>query len=124
MPATPWVPRRVATSTSGAPRSSATRTAGSSRDGIRSTSSPCISRWGGCRVPLRRPRDAARAGALFNLEQLTRTTTALLEARRFFARSAAVVIHSFSDGREGFSEFQQFVKLMGGVILGPDRLIQ
>jgi len=53
---------------------------------------------------------------------LHRTATALLEARRFFARGAAVIVHSFSQGRAGFGDFQHFVGVMGGRLDGPGQL--
>jgi len=53
-----------------------------------------------------------------------RTTAALVEAKRFFARSAAVIVHSFSQGIEGFSDFQRFVHLMGGARVEPGRLVE
>jgi hypothetical protein len=51
------------------------------------------------------------------------TATALLEARRFFARGAVVIAHSFSQGREGFRDFHDFVRVMGGTILAPGELV-
>ena len=54
---------------------------------------------------------------------LHRTATALLEARRFFARGAAVIVHSFSRTSYGFGDFQHFVRLMGGIVRGPGELI-
>ncbi len=52
-----------------------------------------------------------------------RTASALLEARRFFARGAAVIVHSFSRSLESFGDFQHFVSLMGGQIEGPRQLV-
>jgi hypothetical protein len=52
-----------------------------------------------------------------------RTATALLEARRFFARGAAVVVHSFSRHCEGFGDFQHFVRVMGGRLERPGQLV-
>jgi hypothetical protein len=54
---------------------------------------------------------------------LHRTTIALLEARRFFARTAAVIVHSFSRSCEGFGDFQHFVAVMGGIVRMPGELI-
>lgn len=54
---------------------------------------------------------------------LHRTATALLEARRFFARGAAVIVHSFGRSSHGFGDFQHFVRLMGGIVRGPGELI-
>jgi uncharacterized protein DUF6946 len=52
-----------------------------------------------------------------------RTASALLEARRFFAHAAVVLVHSFSPARESFADFQQFVRLMGGHIERPGQLV-
>jgi hypothetical protein len=54
---------------------------------------------------------------------LHRTATALLEARRFFARGAAVIVHSFSRTAHGFGDFQHFVRMMGGIVRAPGELI-
>ena len=54
---------------------------------------------------------------------LHRTATALLEARRFFARGAAVIVQSFSQGREGFGDFQHFVEVMGSRLDRPGQLV-
>jgi hypothetical protein len=51
-----------------------------------------------------------------------RTACALLEARRFFATSAAVVVHSLGATRQTFLEFQAFVALMGGLLVRPGEL--
>jgi hypothetical protein len=48
--------------------------------------------------------------------QLThRTASALLEAKRFFARTAVLLVHSFSRERESFGDFQNFVRELGVV---------
>jgi hypothetical protein len=52
-----------------------------------------------------------------------RTASALIEAKRFFARGAVVVVHSFSEGSESFGDFQHFVQLMGGRIERPGQLV-
>jgi Domain of unknown function (DUF6946) len=52
-----------------------------------------------------------------------RTASALLEARRFCAIGAAVIVHSFSATRESFGDFQQFVALMGARLSRPDELV-
>jgi hypothetical protein len=64
------------------------------------------------------------AGMPVSSQLVHRTTTALVEATRFFAHSAALIVHSFSEGRQGFSDFQQFVKLMGGSNTEPGKLIE
>ena len=52
-----------------------------------------------------------------------RTASALIEARRFFAIGAAVIVHSCGTGRESFADFQQFVAMMGGRLTRPGELI-
>jgi len=52
-----------------------------------------------------------------------RTASALLEARRFFATAAAVVVHSFSGTQDSFADFQRFVALMGGHVDQPGQLV-
>jgi hypothetical protein len=52
-----------------------------------------------------------------------RTASALLEARRFFATGAAVVVHSFSATLDSFADFQRFVALMGGRVRRPEELV-
>jgi hypothetical protein len=52
-----------------------------------------------------------------------RTASALLEARRFFAIGAVVIVHSFSRSQESFGDFQRFVALMGGSVSGPEQLV-
>ena len=51
-----------------------------------------------------------------------RTACALLEARRFFATGAAVIVHSLGATRQSFVEFQDFVALMGGRLSRPGEL--
>lgn len=52
-----------------------------------------------------------------------RTASALIEARRFVARSAAVIVHSFSPMAASFTDFQQFVRLLGGDVERPGQLV-
>jgi hypothetical protein len=52
-----------------------------------------------------------------------RTASALLEAKRFHAKVAAVIVHSFSATRESFGDFQRFVRLMGGNVAAPGRMM-
>jgi hypothetical protein len=51
-----------------------------------------------------------------------RTASALLEAKRFHARKAVLVVHSFSSQKDGFEDFQLFVKQLGGVKVGVGQL--
>ena len=52
-----------------------------------------------------------------------RTASALIEARRFFARSAAVIVHSFGSAAASFGDFQQFVRLLDGDVDRPGQLV-
>jgi hypothetical protein len=45
---------------------------------------------------------------------LHRTASALIEAERFTAAAALMLIHSFGQRRTGFEDFQSFVEAMGG----------
>ena len=82
--------------------------------------------------PGRRERWAALCGLLeiepacdgsMRRQLFHRTATALLEARRFCARGAAVIVHSFSRSGDGFGDFQHFVQIMGGFIKAPGTLV-
>lgn len=53
-----------------------------------------------------------------------RTASALLEARRFFAVGAAVIVHSFSQAHASFGDFQRFVGLMGGQVNSAGTLVE
>jgi len=52
-----------------------------------------------------------------------RTASALIEAKRFHAKAASVVVHSFSATRESLSDFQRFVRLMGGTMAAPGHMM-
>jgi hypothetical protein len=52
-----------------------------------------------------------------------RTASALIEARRFFATGAAVIVHSLAAAPGSFADFQRFVALMGGRLTRPGELI-
>jgi hypothetical protein len=52
-----------------------------------------------------------------------RTASALVEAKRFFAPAAAVIVHSFSPTHQSFDDFQRFVRLLGGNIERPGELV-
>ncbi len=45
---------------------------------------------------------------------LHRTASAIIEAQRFNAAHAVMLVHSFSQSREGFQDYAAFVSLMGG----------
>jgi hypothetical protein len=44
-----------------------------------------------------------------------RTASAVVEAKRFTAKHAVMLVHSFSQTHEGFEDYSEFVKLLGGV---------
>jgi hypothetical protein len=52
-----------------------------------------------------------------------RTASALIEARRFSARTAAVIVHSFSAAAASFNDFQHFVRLLGANVERPGQLV-
>jgi Domain of unknown function (DUF6946) len=52
-----------------------------------------------------------------------RTASALLEARRFFAHGAAVIVHSAGMAHDSFGDFQRFVTMMGGRLRRPGHLL-
>jgi len=45
---------------------------------------------------------------------LHRTASALIEAQRFNAQYAVMLVHSFSQSHEGFQDYAAFAELMGG----------
>jgi hypothetical protein len=47
---------------------------------------------------------------------LHRTASAILEAQRFHASTAVMLVHSFSQSEEWFSDFAQFTKLLGASV--------
>jgi len=51
------------------------------------------------------------------------TAAALIEARRFFAIGAAVIVQAFDTSRSSFGDFQQFVALMGGRVSRAGELV-
>jgi len=51
-----------------------------------------------------------------------RTASAVLEAKRFHAGKALMLVHSFSAHRDGFADFQAFAHQMGAPISGPGEL--
>ena len=46
---------------------------------------------------------------------LHRTASAIIEARRFNAAHAVMLVHSFSQSSEWFQDYAAFVSLMGGI---------
>lgn len=44
---------------------------------------------------------------------LHRTASAIIEAKRFHAKYAVMLVHSFSQTAEGFDDYKQFVELFG-----------
>jgi len=53
---------------------------------------------------------------------LHRTASALIEAKRFNAPKAAMVVHSFSQASEWFEDYVNFLKLFG-VVAGVGELV-
>ncbi|WP_287042688.1 hypothetical protein [Desulfonatronospira sp. MSAO_Bac3] len=45
---------------------------------------------------------------------LHRTASAIIEAQRFNAQHAVMLVHSFSQSHEGFHDYAAFAELMGG----------
>ncbi len=81
---------------------------------------PMISEWG----PKSSSGKEERLGSLCEIleidnpppgeiryQLLHRTCSAILEAKRFFAKYAVMLVHSFSKADEGFQDFQNFVSL-------------
>jgi hypothetical protein len=52
-----------------------------------------------------------------------RTAAALVEARRFFAMGALVVVRSAGAAHDSFADFQRFVTMMGGRLRRPGHLL-
>lgn len=50
-----------------------------------------------------------------------RTVSALIEAERFNATSAGMIVHSFSPQRRWFEDFAEFVRLLGGGDIQPGK---
>ena len=81
------------------------------------------------------PRESERWSALCDLLAISadcdrtlryqlvhRTASAVLEARRFHAGKALMLVHSFSAHRDGFADFQAFARELGAPISGPGEL--
>jgi len=51
-----------------------------------------------------------------------RAASAVLEAKRFVARKAVLVVHSFSAQQDGFADFQAFSRQFGAPLLHPGEL--
>lgn len=98
----------------------------------RETFGPTIAEWDPSSSPGKTTR-LARLAELLGLEEpvpsdiryqlLHRTGSALLEARRFHASSAVMLVHSFGAPGESRDDFSRFVELLGGEP-ATDRLIQ
>lgn len=55
---------------------------------------------------------------------LHRTASAIIEAKRFHASIAVLIVQSFSDTKTGFADFEQFLGLMGvSASITPDTMI-
>ncbi len=56
--------------------------------------------------------------------QLThRTASALIEAKRFNARNALMLVHSFSQSDESFEDYRRFVELFGLAAGGVNEIV-
>jgi hypothetical protein len=93
---------------------------------------PTIAEWQGESTSGKRERWASLCGLLeverecdttIRYQLFHRTASALIEAKRFFARGAVVIIHSFSSTHESFGDFRKFVRLMGGIVGKPGELV-
>jgi hypothetical protein len=60
--------------------------------------------------------------AALRYQLLHRTASAILEARRFLAPDALLLVHSFSEGDEGYRDFENFADALG-VSVEPGRLV-
>ena len=54
---------------------------------------------------------------------LHRTASAIIEARRFTAQNALMLVHSFSQSNEWFDDYRQFLALFGLNGIKPDSLV-
>ena len=54
---------------------------------------------------------------------LHRTASAIIEAERFNAQNALMLVHSFSQSDEGFDDYRQFLALFGLKNVTPDSLV-
>lgn len=54
---------------------------------------------------------------------LHRTAAALIEAERFDAGMAGMIVHSFSPERRWFEDFERFVDLLGGGAINPGQAV-
>lgn len=79
---------------------------------------PTLKQWNAKQSPGRQARLDYLTGELgltsdlpptLRYQLLHRTVSALLEARRFNASSAVMIVHSFSDSEKGFPDYQAFV---------------
>jgi hypothetical protein len=62
---------------------------------------------------LRQQLDLETVPGTLRYQLLHRATAALLEAERFFARHAVLLVHSWSPQRVGFADFAAFAALLG-----------
>lgn len=52
-----------------------------------------------------------------------RTASALIEAKRFHASKAALIVHSFSPQQDGFADFQAFAGQLGATVPATGQLV-
>jgi hypothetical protein len=67
----------------------------------------------------------AKATQALRYQLLHRTASVLLEAKRYRAKDAALIVHAFGDDHDGFGDFSDFVQALGfekpttGKLSGP-----
>jgi hypothetical protein len=93
---------------------------------------PTVAEWEPAATPGRSERWSAlwrllvvdeKCDATARYQLFHRTASALIEARRFRASAAGVVVHSFTPDHASFGDFQQFARLLGGAVRAPGELI-
>lgn len=91
---------------------------------------PLVSEWLAEASPGKTERLAHVCGRLgldpsgvgdLHYQLLHRTAAAVIEAERFHASTAAMVVHSFSPHRTGFDAFARFAARLGAPAAEPDR---
>jgi Domain of unknown function (DUF6946) len=98
---------------------------------VRESFGPTLGEWLSRETPGKRTRwsalceligIAADCDRALRYQLVHRTASALLEAQRFHARYAVMLVHSFSAAQEGFSDFQAFARQLGISILTPGQI--
>jgi hypothetical protein len=98
---------------------------------VRESFGPTLSEWFGEPTPGKAQRWLALCDLLniandcdraLRYQLVHRTASALLEAKRFHARKAVTLVHSFSAHQDGFADFQAFARELGATIPRPGEL--